>query len=232
MTEVPLSGGRTTTGVVRIGDTVHRPLGQNSDFVHEILSRLTKRRFPYSPEFLGIDAKGREVLTYVEGDVPLNLGEFSLAQIERAGHILSGLHSMTSEFEDLRGSKEVICHGDSSPCNYVLRSDVPVCLIDFDAAFPGPQKLDYGYGAWLWSNLGSSDRDLETAASQLRAYMTGYGQAPESCLDAISAAQIWQLKRLHSSEPQWMRAAMEWTLSCQRWFQQNESELRRRLTLN
>ena len=191
VTEVPLNGGRTTSGVVRIGETVHRPRCNNAAFVHKLLSALAKKQFPHSPKYLGVDAEGREVLSYIEGTVPPDLGEFSLAQIKRAGSILASLHRVTGHLDDLKGDEEVICHGDASPCNYVFRSEMPVALIDFDAAFPGPKALDFGYGSWLWSNLGSPEQNVAAVSSKLRAYMAGYGEPVELCLEAIPQAQDW-----------------------------------------
>ena len=69
-TEIELTGGRTTAGVVRIGDTVHRPISARSSFVHGILRHLEAKGFHGAPRFLGVDDKGREVLTFLPGDVP------------------------------------------------------------------------------------------------------------------------------------------------------------------
>jgi hypothetical protein len=38
--EIPLTGGRLTDGVVRVGNTVRRPTGLHSPFVHGLLSHL------------------------------------------------------------------------------------------------------------------------------------------------------------------------------------------------
>lgn len=38
--EVPLSGGDVSEGVVRVGDTVRRPLGAHSPAVHGLLRHL------------------------------------------------------------------------------------------------------------------------------------------------------------------------------------------------
>ncbi|MFF1916255.1 hypothetical protein ACFVYE_32640 [Streptomyces sp. NPDC058239] len=38
--EIPLTGGRITKGVVRVGDTVRRPVGPHSPFVHRLLRHL------------------------------------------------------------------------------------------------------------------------------------------------------------------------------------------------
>ena len=224
---MPLNGGRTTSAVVRIENTVHRPCNQNSEFVHELLALLSKNGFPHSPEYLGLDGEGREVLGYIEGQVPPDLGDFSLSQINKAGSILGNLHNVTEDFHSLRGNSAVICHGDASPCNFVFRDELPVALIDFDAAFPGPRSLDYGYSVWLWSNLGSPEQDVASVALKIRAFMDGYGERATFCLDAIPEAQRWLLARLRSSKPEWMSAGIAWAQACQSWFLQNESELSR-----
>jgi len=54
--------------IVRIGDTVRRPVYPWSASVHLLLQHLSDVGFPYSPRFLGIDEENREVLTYLEGD--------------------------------------------------------------------------------------------------------------------------------------------------------------------
>ena len=77
MDEIPLAGGRVTTGVVRVGETVRRPVGPHSPFVHELLRFLESIGFPHSPRFLGLDDRHREILGFVEGWVPPDLGTFS-----------------------------------------------------------------------------------------------------------------------------------------------------------
>src|SRR5438046_5883406 len=66
--EQRLGGGRSSVGVVRIGDTVHRPTGPWTPTIHAYLRHLRAAGFTASPEVLGIDEKGREVLTYIPGD--------------------------------------------------------------------------------------------------------------------------------------------------------------------
>ncbi|MFG1755530.1 hypothetical protein [Streptosporangium sandarakinum] len=50
--EIPLVGGDVTEGVVRVGDTVRRPVGPNAPLVHALLRHLEEG----APRFLGIDA--------------------------------------------------------------------------------------------------------------------------------------------------------------------------------
>ena len=58
-----------TEGVVRVGDTVRRPVGPHSPLVHALLTHLESIGFEGAPRFLGIDHAGREVLSYVDGEV-------------------------------------------------------------------------------------------------------------------------------------------------------------------
>ena len=67
--EIPLAGGDVTEGVVRVGDTVRRPVGPHSPLVHALLTHLESVGFEGAPRFLGIDGSGREVLSYIHGEV-------------------------------------------------------------------------------------------------------------------------------------------------------------------
>ncbi len=65
--EEPLGGGSVST-VVRVGNTVRRTLARWSDAVHAVLQHLESVGFDGAPRFLGIDDKGREVLSWIEGE--------------------------------------------------------------------------------------------------------------------------------------------------------------------
>jgi hypothetical protein len=69
-TEVPLEGDGVTPGVVRIGDTVRRPVRPFTGTVQRYLAALQQAGFHDAPVPLGVDDQGREVLSYVAGDVP------------------------------------------------------------------------------------------------------------------------------------------------------------------
>jgi hypothetical protein len=66
--EVVISGGRMTSGMVRRGDRLLRPMGPWSPAVHEYLRYLEAAGFDGAPRVLGIEG-GREVLTFIGGDV-------------------------------------------------------------------------------------------------------------------------------------------------------------------
>lgn len=69
LTELQLPRGDVTEGVVRIGDTVRRPHQPQSLAVAGYLDHLERVGFQGSPRYLGRDAHGRDVLTFLEGDV-------------------------------------------------------------------------------------------------------------------------------------------------------------------
>src|SRR5215204_6333981 len=68
--ETQLGGGTSNRGlVVRVGDTVRRPQHAGSPGVHALLRHLQQVGFDGAPRYLGQDERGREVLSYIEGDV-------------------------------------------------------------------------------------------------------------------------------------------------------------------
>ena len=66
--ELKLLGG-LAPGIVRVGDTVRRPLHRNSEFVHALLRHFEAVGFDGAPRLLGIDEQGREILSYIDGRV-------------------------------------------------------------------------------------------------------------------------------------------------------------------
>jgi hypothetical protein len=71
--EEALAGDGVTQGIVRIGDTVRRPVRPFTRTIQAYLAHLHQAGFTAAPVPLGIDELGREVLSYVPGDVPRNL---------------------------------------------------------------------------------------------------------------------------------------------------------------
>src|ERR1044071_2432164 len=61
--EVPLPGGWVNEVVLKEG-TVRRRLGPHSPFVHRLLRHFEERGWDRAPRLLGIDAEGREQLSY------------------------------------------------------------------------------------------------------------------------------------------------------------------------
>jgi hypothetical protein len=64
--EVVLAGGNMTA-VVRVGDTVRRAAGPWTPTVHAFIRHLRASGFDLVPEPLGIDDRGREIISLVAG---------------------------------------------------------------------------------------------------------------------------------------------------------------------
>ncbi|MFJ4358987.1 aminoglycoside phosphotransferase family protein [Streptomyces massasporeus] len=147
--EVPLSGGRITPGVVKVGSTVRRPAAASSPFGAELLRHLHRQGFTGAPRHLGFDAVGREILSYLPGWVQARFQHWTDPQVAAVGSLFRALHDATRG-SHLAGRRPVVCHHDPGPNNTVFSEGVPVAFIDFDTAAPGDPLEDLGYVAWTW----------------------------------------------------------------------------------
>jgi aminoglycoside phosphotransferase (APT) family kinase protein len=171
----PLTGGRITKGIVRVGDTVRRPASTASAFSARLLRLLEERGFDGAPRHLGQDETGRDILSFVNGWVPAKFQRWTDDQLAAAGALLRALHNATRGSE-LAGHHEVVCHHDPGPNNVVFRSGQPVAFIDFDTAAPGSPLEDLGYMAWLFCVSSKVDAPpVEAQAAQIRVFVDAYG---------------------------------------------------------
>jgi hypothetical protein len=111
--EVPLSGG-DTPGAVRVGDTVRRPLQHGSARIHWLLTYFECCGFDGVPRFLGIDASGREILSFIDGFAPPHNG-FRLSEegVRAGARLIRRVHDLTEGTEFAAGS-EVAWHPNLS----------------------------------------------------------------------------------------------------------------------
>ena len=173
MDEIPLGGGRLTTGVVRIGETVRRP---SSPFTMTLLSHLAEAGFDGAPRYLGRDELGRDILSFLPGEVPAKWRAFTDDQVAAAAMLLRGLHDAS---RGLAGDS-VICHHDAGPNNTVFRAGRPVAFIDFDFAAAGDPLEDVAYLAWSWCISSKPSRgDAAGQADQVRVLADAYGLAAD-----------------------------------------------------
>lgn len=199
--EVPLSGGRITPGVVRVGRTVRRPATASSAFVAELLGDLQRQGFTGAPRHLGFDTAGREILTYLPGWVPARFQRWTDPQVAAAGSLLRSFHDATRGSR-LAGRHPVVCHHDPGPNNTVFADDIPAALIDFDTAAPGDPLEDLGYMAWTWcisSRPGAPPATVQAAQVRVLADAYGLDTASRSQLtDAVLDRQIRNARWWHS----------------------------------
>jgi Ser/Thr protein kinase RdoA (MazF antagonist) len=215
MDETPLAGGRVTDGVVRVGDTVRRPTKTSSPFVRDLLSYLEAHGFDGAPRYLGVDECGRQVFSYLEGDVPSELdAELSDEVLVEAARLIRRFHDATVG-SDLADEHETVCHNDLSPCNFVFRHGRPVAVIDFDAAAPGRRLEDLGYAIFLWLNLGTDGPSPTEQARRISLFATAYGSRPDSRItDATVHAVGDNIERLQQEgrhrDVAWWSAQLDW----------------------
>lgn len=176
-----------------------------------LLRHLEARGFPGAPRSLGRDPDGRDILTYLPGDVPPELGNLSTDQIKTGARLLRALHDASLGFEAL-GPHEVVCHGDASPCNCVFRGGLPYAFIDFDAAHAGDRREDLGYAAWLWLDIGNADLDPFQQGRRLGEFVAAYDADFLDAVPAVIDAQS-ELSRRHDAPT----STQEWANQCLRW---------------
>ncbi len=174
--EIPLDGGNSNNGVVRIGNTVRRNTQAFSGTVHRLLDTLHSAGFTKAPRFLGIDEKDREILSYIDGQCTV-VPEYwkderfltTAGELLRAFHVASANYIRTSndtwayEYPD-KAMHEVICHNDFAPYNLISGAQGFIAVIDFDLAGPGPRARDVAYAAYWLVPLSQSADDMKAAA--------------------------------------------------------------------
>ena len=174
--EIPLAGGRQTPGVVRVGDTVRRPTGGRSPFVHDLLRHLEAVGFGGAPRLLGVDERGREILTFVEGEVPHDHETYSPsdARIRNAAAMIRRFHDAT-EGSALAAGAEIVAHNELGPHNTVFVGDEPVVFIDWDDAAPGTRLFDLANAVWCFVGVGEGGGPVAQQARRLRLMCDAYG---------------------------------------------------------
>ena len=117
----------------------------------------------------GFDERGREVLSFLEGEF-VHPQPWSEEALPRLGCLLRGLHTATESFvipsnamwrrwhgRCLGAVGTGIGHCDAGPWNVVSRDGLPFALIDWEAAGPVDPVYDLAQMCWLNAQLHDDD---------------------------------------------------------------------------
>jgi hypothetical protein len=167
-------------GAVRIGDTVHRPVGPWTPAVHALLRHLAGR-LPQIPSVRGHDETGREVLDYLPGRV-INTDTESLtpAQITSVARWTRAFHDAVAGFWHpgpwryfALPAPTLIGHNDIAPYNACFDGDELAGVFDWDMSGPTTPVFELAFIAWncvpLWRDIGAAE-----AARRLELIAAGY----------------------------------------------------------
>jgi hypothetical protein len=207
--------GQGVTHVIKVGWTVRRPARRFTATIQAYLSHLRSRGFLDCPEPLGYDPEGREVLSFVEGDVPVApLPGYATTSeaLATLGSLIRRLHDAaegwTPPTDAVWGSipgvrpagvvplfdePELVSHMDYCPGNVVFDRGRPAALIDFDLARPTTRVADLVNALYWWAPLTDPvDRAPSLVAAdvpaRVRAFADAYGMTAEQRAHVIPVA--------------------------------------------
>jgi phosphotransferase family enzyme len=179
-------------GALRFGSTVRRPTGPWTPAVHALL-RFLAGRLPCVPRVLGIDERGREVLSYLPGHVieaeteRLSPGQIvSLVRWTRSFHAAVAGFSHPGPWRYFPVAEPtLIGHNDIAPYNACFDGDEVTGVFDWDLSGPSTPLLELAFIAWncvpLWSDIGP-----DAAAERLTLIASAYGGIePANILHAV-----------------------------------------------
>lgn len=188
----PLDGGNVG-GAVRVGHTVRRATGPWTPAVHALLAHLAERRVPSVPRVVGTDERGREILTYLPGEVVD--GDVDVVSDARLASLASwarDLHDVTAGFGHpgpwrfpAEPEAEVVAHNDLAFSNVCFVGDRVAGVFDWDLAGPSTRIAELAHLAWttvpLFRDVGAVE-----AARRLEVLAAAYGEVTaREILDAV-----------------------------------------------
>jgi aminoglycoside phosphotransferase (APT) family kinase protein len=169
---------------------MRRPAHHRSAYVDALLRHLAEVGFAGAPRPLGYDEAGRQILTFVAGEVFDGAGPYRLsdARIRSATELIRSFHDATAA-SAYRGDLEVVCHGDLGPHNTVFRGERAVALIDFDDDVgPGRRVDDFAQAVWGFADLTDGVVPVAEQARRTRLMCDVYGGVtPPEVVEALTA---------------------------------------------
>jgi hypothetical protein len=212
MREVILPGGFTNAGrVMRVGQTVRRPWRPTSPATRALLEHLERVGFDGAPRFLGVDDRGREILSFIPGEAaiePVPAWALTDEALVSVAELLRRYHDAVASFDGTRHvwpqavpapfRGGIVSHNDPNLDNVIFVGGRASALVDFDLASPASAAWDVACAARLWAPLrdeldvpeGLRDRTL----ARLRLFVDAYGMGRgdrERVVDAMAYAHDW-----------------------------------------
>lgn len=245
--EEKLTGGNTAESVLRVGETVRKPVTRATPAVHSFLRHLHASGLLSSPQALGMDEEGRQVLEFVPGPM-WNDSPRGRDDLYRVGMMIRALHTAAASFAPFDGAEwdahskptgnELVCHNDLAPWNLVCAPERWV-FIDWDASAPSTPLWDLAWSAISFPAF-VPECNLEDVTPAMSALLDGYGLEPEryeeliglmvtrardECAFIVEGAEAKQQpwERLHREEHH-----LYWGPVAD-WIERNASEIRDRL---
>ena len=210
------TGTGSVTSVTREGDTIRRPTRRWTPAVHALLHHLERSGLEGVPRVLGIDDRGREILSFIEGDPafrPWPTVMHGPGGLKQLADFLARYHGAVGSFvpgadaewcvPDLNWVPgNTICHGDLGPWNTVWRGTELSGVIDWDLAYPGDPMEDVAHMVWqgiplrpaLWKRAGFTNPP--DVRHRLLVFTEAYGTTPRQTLDAVLELQDNWSKRI------------------------------------
>lgn len=176
--------GGNAGGAVLLDGTVRRPTGPWTPAVHALLRHLEAHGFDGVPRVLGIDERGREILTFIPGVTvgaarPWPAWVHSETALVEVGAWLRRHHEAVADFVPPVGAQwrasrrpwrpgDIVGHNDAAPYNAVWSYASPgrsgawvgsrlVGFLDWDFAGPCSPLWDLAFVVFSWVPLHARD---------------------------------------------------------------------------
>lgn len=158
---------------------MRRPPGPNAELAREVLERLERAGFDEAPRWLGLDERGREILSWIEGETFTERGRLHPYVGDPPDRVTFSDEQLAAVFRLLRRyhgalADDLVCHGDFGPWNLVWRDGLPVGIIDFDDVRRADPSEDVSYALTVFLGYGLSEAEPEELVRRTRLALAAY----------------------------------------------------------
>ena len=182
MSEETLPGGNTD-GAVRIGGVVHKRASAWTPTVHALLRHLDHAGVDGVPRALGFDEQGRQMLTYLPGEV---IGDsvrwpawvYADSTLVQVGRWMRRIHDATVAFVPPKDERWftgrtmqpgwIVGHQDAAPYNAVMDGGRLAGFFGWDTASPSSREDDLAFSALAWVPLTAPDPGEQPGSVDVR----------------------------------------------------------------